>query len=565
MINRNRQAATRLLLPALLALASAAASAADAVVYCTLTPDAVISESQSLEITATCPQAVTSIIWWLNDTNIGQADLNQATASPIRFTIPTLLGASTTPYRVVVSGYAGTSPIKTSRPALVVVRPADVLSGVATNHRVPGSCGSANNSAVTSLPSGTAACSVGTVTNAVASSTSYNWSCASTSGGAPAVCQATKGYTVTARVVGGNGTLTSPASQPVVAGATATITATPNSGYTGSFTGCGGSGSGTSYTTPAIYSDCEVQVSFSNSPITGVCATLGAQASEPAESSLCTSGTPRNTQNVLSLTSTAAQYSWVCYGQNGGNDSGTCTAARSYAVTATNNGSNIGTATVTSSPVTYGATATVTGTMTTTGYTPTVDTTPTNACPAGVSPTVNGLSYTYTTGAITGACQVSMTFPQTPTGITCNGVTMPGNVVEVPTQLPAVTMDRTQYPANPNDVYAFKIVVPQTATQYSRALNAIKLVTTTSPRLTVISTCRGDYVTTGKDSGCYGTGVEVSTVNFTVNYSDTLAPRSTYCHLTPGTTYWANVSARATPASNPGCTSTATCGFYFAN
>ncbi|MBK8536966.1 MAG: hypothetical protein IPL59_18855 [Candidatus Competibacteraceae bacterium] len=67
-------------------------------------------------------------------------------------------------------------------------------------------------------------------------------------------------YTVTA-TAGANGSIT-PASRTVSKGATATFTVTPNSGYTASVSGCGGTLSGTTYTTGAITVACPVIATF---------------------------------------------------------------------------------------------------------------------------------------------------------------------------------------------------------------------------------------------------------------------------------------------------------------
>lgn len=59
---------------------------------------------------------------------------------------------------------------------------------------------------------------------------------------------------------GANGT-TSPASRSVAHGAT-TFTVTPETGYSASASGCGGSLSGATYTTGAITAACAVSASF---------------------------------------------------------------------------------------------------------------------------------------------------------------------------------------------------------------------------------------------------------------------------------------------------------------
>jgi hypothetical protein len=67
-------------------------------------------------------------------------------------------------------------------------------------------------------------------------------------------------HTVTGSA-GSNGTI-SPATTTVNYGGTTTLTVTPNTGYTASASGCGGSLSGTTYTTGAITADCTVTANF---------------------------------------------------------------------------------------------------------------------------------------------------------------------------------------------------------------------------------------------------------------------------------------------------------------
>ena len=86
-----------------------------------------------------------------------------------------------------------------------------------------------------------------------------------TTGTITANCTVTAGfvlqYTVTA--IAGTGGTISPSSAAVDAGGTSTFTVTPNSGYAiNSVTGCGGSLSGSTYTTGTITANCTVTASF---------------------------------------------------------------------------------------------------------------------------------------------------------------------------------------------------------------------------------------------------------------------------------------------------------------
>jgi hypothetical protein len=69
-------------------------------------------------------------------------------------------------------------------------------------------------------------------------------------------------YTVTPSA-GANGSISPNTAQTVNSGSTTTFTVTPNSGYAASASGCGGSLSGTTYTTGVISTNCTVTVTFS--------------------------------------------------------------------------------------------------------------------------------------------------------------------------------------------------------------------------------------------------------------------------------------------------------------
>lgn len=79
-------------------------------------------------------------------------------------------------------------------------------------------------------------------------------------GGGTTAQWAVNNYTVSASA-GVGGTI-SPASQTVSSGGSTTFTVTPNAGYTASASGCGGSLSGTTYTTGAITGACTVSATY---------------------------------------------------------------------------------------------------------------------------------------------------------------------------------------------------------------------------------------------------------------------------------------------------------------
>ncbi|TCT19847.1 DUF1566 domain-containing protein [Thiobaca trueperi] len=129
---------------------------------------------------------------------------------------------------------------------------------------VNGVCGSAHNGLFHDLPPSTSAlCASGTV-SAVTGSGPWTWNCLGFDGGTTASCRADRAvqtYTLTTTVsVGGT---VSPPSQVVNAGATATFTLIPATGYAiSSASGCGGSLSGANYATAPVTAACTVTANF---------------------------------------------------------------------------------------------------------------------------------------------------------------------------------------------------------------------------------------------------------------------------------------------------------------
>ncbi len=129
---------------------------------------------------------------------------------------------------------------------------------------VNGACGSAHGGLFYDLPpSASALCASGTV-SAVTGSGPWTWNCLGFDGGTTASCRADRAvqtYTLTTTVsVGGT---VSPTSQVVNAGATATFTLIPATGYAiSSASGCGGNLSGATYTTAPVTAACTVAAGF---------------------------------------------------------------------------------------------------------------------------------------------------------------------------------------------------------------------------------------------------------------------------------------------------------------
>jgi hypothetical protein len=130
-----------------------------------------------------------------------------------------------------------------------------------------GACGSASSSTLlTAAPSGGALCSAGSLLNTVATNAgTYTWTCQGTNGGNNSnQCSAPRGFTVTSSA-GANGSISPSGAQVVAYNATPGFTLTPaSSGYGVLAVGgtCGGTRTGTSFTTTAVQADCSVTASF---------------------------------------------------------------------------------------------------------------------------------------------------------------------------------------------------------------------------------------------------------------------------------------------------------------
>jgi hypothetical protein len=404
-----------------LGLGVAGGNAFAAAISCTVTPAyAILTEGQALQLEAMCDGALADVDWKMDGVSVtDKITLTSHTANtPIYYTSPVGLGASTTPFKFTVSGtpVSGQDTFGSSTEATIWVKPSSAVVAKAAGNTAPttpvdAQCGSANNQAVTAMPSNGQMCATGKPALPVSGPQSFSWSCVSPNGGADASCYAIRGYTVTASA-GMNGSV-SPTSKPVATGGTATFTATPNSGYSAVFTStCGEpqTGNGNTFTTGPVTQDCTVTVSFNNQPVNGACGSANGVPTVVAPSAgLCSAG---SASSVVANTNT---YTWSCNGSNGGTTSPSCSAPRQYDVTATAGANgNISPATGT---VTAGSTTTFTVTPAS-GYAASV---------SGCSGTLSGT--TYTTGAITGTCTVTASFSQsqTPTSDPGNGLWLPPN------------------------------------------------------------------------------------------------------------------------------------------
>lgn len=127
---------------------------------------------------------------------------------------------------------------------------------------IDGTCGSANTTTgLLTAPPSTNLCSVGSASTVGNDVDAYRWSCAGVNGGAPASCQAPRGYTVTP-ITGANGSISPSTPQVVAFHDTQSFTVTVNAGYSAGATGCSGALIGSTFTTSAVDEDCSVTASF---------------------------------------------------------------------------------------------------------------------------------------------------------------------------------------------------------------------------------------------------------------------------------------------------------------
>lgn len=389
---------------------------------CTVTPvNSIITEGQTLQLQADCGDVpLKSINWLMHDVDTdggtvqpgvsvtGEVPGTYPKSKPIYYTTPVGLGGNNA-FVFSVTGVTDSNGLATTTaPATVVVKPSSAVVAKAAGSTAPttpvkATCGTANGTAVTEMPTNGEQCTHTDSKPALAISgpTSFTWSCISLTGGLEANCSALRGYTVTA-TAGANGSV-DPASQGVAAGGTAIVTATPSTDYSvASMSGCGGTRSGNTFTTGPVNANCTVTATFTNAPVPGACGSANTVTTTSAPSAnLCTTGTP-------SAVSTAtAAYSWTCAGTNGG-ATASCSAPHAFTVTASA-GAN-GSISPASKNVVGNTTTTFTVTPST-GYAASV-----SGCGGSLSGT------TYTTGAITAACAVSATFASQPVSTTDPGI-----------------------------------------------------------------------------------------------------------------------------------------------
>jgi hypothetical protein len=136
---------------------------------------------------------------------------------------------------------------------------------------INGTC-AISSTAVTSAPSGMAACTAGSVTNAASSASQFTWDCAGSGGGSTTTggaCSVPRGYTVTPNSPSG-GTVSPSTAQVVAYNATKEFVLTGTgfnrvsaaSGCSGNFSGTLNTSTSGTFTTGAITADCPVSFGF---------------------------------------------------------------------------------------------------------------------------------------------------------------------------------------------------------------------------------------------------------------------------------------------------------------
>lgn len=151
-----------------------------------------------------------------------------------------------------------------------------------------GVCGSAQGMASHTQPANL--CTAGTASAVAGSSTTWGWTCAGTN--TTATCQALRRYTVTP-TAGAGGSISPATVQTVAYNATRAFTLTPAWGYMadGTAQGCGGSQTGSTFTTAPVTADCTISAAFKPTPL-------------PVLSGVALSGAPSASSAVVQATST---------------------------------------------------------------------------------------------------------------------------------------------------------------------------------------------------------------------------------------------------------------------
>lgn len=277
---------------ALMATSIASGHALAVAVDCTVTPvNSIITEGQTLQLQATCDGALTHINWKMDGTSVtGEVALaGHEAAQPLYYTTPVGLGGANAFAFTVTGTPAAGNTWNSSSTATVVVKPSSAVVAKAAGSTTPttpvdATCGSANNTSVSAMPTNGEQCAANSKPAlAISGPTSFTWSCASLTGGLEASCSAQRvvTYTVTATDnESANGSVT-PLTQSVNGGQSANVTAVPATNYNTSWSStCGGTSSGNTFTISSVNGNCTVTASFAQQQSTyTVTASAGAGGS----------------------------------------------------------------------------------------------------------------------------------------------------------------------------------------------------------------------------------------------------------------------------------------------
>ena len=233
-------------------------------------------------------------------------------------------------------------------------------------------------------------------------------------------------YTVTASA-GSGGTILNAlyfgsSSSQVASGNTTQFYVTPSAGYgVDTISGCGGSLSGSIYTTGVITGNCTITGTF-KPVVNGVCGSANNQTFTVAPSSnLCSSGT---------ATAVSGTWNWSCNGSGGGSNSACSARIPTYSVSGTtrtlgvdgNPSTEVGGTISQNNPglVPHGTTAAF-AVQANTGFT----IASVSGCGGSAfNPNTTSTQTTFTTGAVSSACMVTATFAKILNGA-CGSITAP--------------------------------------------------------------------------------------------------------------------------------------------
>jgi hypothetical protein len=259
-------------------------------------------------------------------------------------------------------------------------------------------------------------------------------------------------YTVTPSA-GSGGTLSPSTAQTVNYNSTTSFTVTPNTGYSiSSVTGCGGTLSGSTYTTGPITSNCTVAAAFTTSTYTITSSATSSNGTIAPSGSVQVAGGGNKQFTITPNAGYTASVGGSCGGTLSGNIYTTspitanCTVSASFAIdpyTVTPSAGTGGTLTPsTAQTVNYNKTTSFTVTPNT-GYS--------ISSVTGCGGTLSGS--TYTTGAITGNCTVTAAFTTTSTFTITSSVTGSNGTISPSGSVPAGSGSTKTFTVMPSSGY----------------------------------------------------------------------------------------------------------------